>query len=181
MRGHRFYYYATPSDLINVLKEIDSSMELMYHQYNNFKEAEYPKAYRFTSLLEYPEIGYDHSGSGTGEKFMVLPKLQPLKLKYRNAVDGKRIIPDTSNNNPCLMWYLGGVREGNKVTAGQVFTMAESDDESRTMFSQIKKLFKKQFKYYDGYYIGPEIWANRQYRLIRGGPDEPDEYNTKLP
>lgn len=178
--ANRVLYYATPSDLINVLKSVDNNMELSYYQYGNFKESEFQNAYRLTSLLEYPQIGYSHTGDYKQEMFMVLLRSQPLKIKNLDTVDGKRVILSVQENEPCIMWSLGGLWKENMIIMGQVAT-SKTDGQSQKLFSQIKRIFAKQFKRVGTYYIGPEIFLNKQYRLIRFSDAEAEEYDVHLP
>lgn len=178
--ANRVLYYATPSDLTKVLKSVDNSMELMYYQYGNFKESEFPNAYKLTSLLEYPQIGFSHTGDCKQEMFMVLLKSQPLKIKRVDAADGKRIILDVQQNEPCIMWSLGGMWKDNMIIMGQVAT-SKTDGQSQRIFSQIKRIIAKQFKRVGTYYIGPEVFLNKQYRLIRFSDAEAEEYDIHLP
>lgn len=175
----RILYYAAPEDLIAVLKLIDSGMELMYYQYGNFKESEFQNAYKLTSLLEYPQIGFSHTGDYKQEMFMVKPRSQPLKLKYLDAADGKRIVVSVKNE-PFIMWSLGGLWKENMIIMGQL-AAAKTDEQSKKIFSRIKHIFAKQFKKIGTYYIGPEAFVDRRYKLIRFSDTEPEECHIQLP
>ena len=151
----QFSYFTTSDDLREIVKQVDANTQFQYIEYKNFSESEYPNARMYDSLLEYPHLGYARSAQCRGDMFLVLNRTQALCPKIIPTDEGSRIVVSA----------LGGHRFENLLLKGEVSTIC-SDNVSKQMMADVRKVFSRYCKKVDGYYVSPGVFLLSNTRLI---------------
>lgn len=153
----QFSYFTTSDDLREIVKQVDANTQFQYIEYKNFSESEYPNARMYDSLLEYPHLGYARSAQCRGDMFLVLNRTQALCPKIIPTDEGSRIVVSQELNTPSIVWALGGHRFENLLLKGEVSTIC-SDNVSKQMMADVRKVFSRYCKKVDGYYVSPGVF-----------------------
>lgn len=161
----QFSYFTTSDDLREIVKQVDANTHFQYIDYKNFSESEYPNARMYGSLLEYPHLGYARSAQCRGDMFLVLNRTQALCPKIIPTDEGSRIVVSQELNTPSIVWALGGHRFENLLLKGEVSTIC-SDNVSKQMMADVRKVFSRYCKKVDGYYVSPGVFLLSNTRLI---------------
>ena len=156
----QFSYFTTSDDLREIVKQVDANTQFQYIEYKNFPESEYPNARMYDSLLEYPHLGYARSAQCRGDMFLVLNRTQALCPKIIPTDEGSRIVVSQELNTPSIVWALGGHRFENLLLKGEVSTIC-SDNVSKQMMADVRKVFSRYCKKVDGYYVSPVFGSGK--------------------
>lgn len=161
----QFSYFATSDDLREIVKQIEANAHFRYIEYKNFSENEYPNAKMYDSLLDYPYLGYAQSIQCRGDMFLVLNRTQVLHPKIIPSDEGSRVIVSQELNKPSIVWALGGHQSGNLLLKGEVSTIY-SDNISKQMMADVRKVFSMCCKKVDRYYVSPGVFLLKDTRFI---------------
>lgn len=88
--------------------------------------------------------------------FLVLNRTQALCPKIIPTDEGSRIVVSQELNTPSIVWALGGHRFENLLLKGEVSTIC-SDNVSKQMMADVRKVFSRYCKKVDGYYVSPGV------------------------
>ena len=97
--------------------------------------------------------------------FLVLNRTQALCPKIIPTDEGSRIVVSQELNTPSIVWALGGHRFENLLLKGEVSTIC-SDNVSKQMMADVRKVFSRYCKKVDGYYVSPGVFLLSNTRLI---------------
>ena len=97
--------------------------------------------------------------------FLVLNRTQALYSKIIPTDEGSRIVVSQELNTPSIVWALGGHRFENLLLKGEVSTIC-SDNVSKQMMADVRKVFSRYCKKVDGYYVSPGVFLLSNTRLI---------------
>lgn len=120
---------------------------------------------RLTWNPNYPHLGYARSAQCRGDMFLVLNRTQALCPKIIPTDEGSRIVVSQELNTPSIVWALGGHRFENLLLKGEVSTIC-SDNVSKQMMADVRKVFSRYCKKVDGYYVSPGVFLLSNTRLI---------------
>lgn len=104
-------------------------------------------------------------GSTIQAMFLVLNRTQALCPKIIPTDEGSRIVVSQELNTPSIVWALGGHRFENLLLKGEVSTIC-SDNVSKQMMADVRKVFSRYCKKVDGYYVSPGVFLLSNTRLI---------------
>lgn len=175
----QFSYFATREDLEIIVRQIDQLTSFQYIEFKNFKESEFSHALKYTSLLEYPHLGYAQSGQCRGTMFLVLPRTQELKPKLVSTDEEDRVVVSQELNQPSVVWALGGHRGENMLLKGEISSIY-ADTISKQIASLLRKSFAKYCKKINGYYVSPNVFSLDHTRLITISENENAGADFKL-
>jgi hypothetical protein len=172
--------FATRSDLISGIEQIESQREL-YYANTDFDKPEDLKA--LESLQDCQEIGYNTTGKYiTGLTFLVVDRKYNFNIeKIKQNKGGYLYSIDQSNNPYSIMFQPGGMYNETCLIRGTIATISDAK-ESRELYRFFSKTIIKNCKRIKGWYIGPEAMklAKSGTRLITMHASQDPIYDLTL-
>lgn len=171
-------FFATISDLMVGIQKIEDKYSLKYIRTGLFDEAD-NKAY--DSALEIEELGYNKSGDGLAQSYLVLEKSEHLNIRrVPQQRGGVKFAIDQQENSDALRFSPGGLYGDGFIIFGSITTMSTSEVGLKFSREYTRTLTKGFFKV-ERYYVGPEAKElSSQRRLITINIRQSPEYDLKI-
>lgn len=178
MRSRQIAFFATGSDLVAVLGEIERKRPLQYVTAGLFDS---PKFQALGSLADAADVGRVTSGDpNLTTSYLVADRAMTIharRVVLRNG--GVKHAIDQSSNASTVALRPGGLFGDNCLIAGQLGT-ASDDDVSLDLLNNLTKALKRQFRRVKSFYVGVEagLLLDRGFRLT-GNAKSPPLYDLK--
>jgi hypothetical protein len=177
-RQHSFF--ATPSDLDELLRSIEGAMHLRFVRTGLFDR---PDPESTSSLRESPGLGVAVVGDAQREAgYLVMESTASLVVRpVVQRSGGTKYAIDQLENPTSIFLRPGGVFGESAVISGQVGTVSE-DPRSVRLFRLVEKAIRGRFEKIQSFYVGPGAVAllDRGWRLTTG-MKSPALYDLRRP
>ncbi|WP_341367823.1 hypothetical protein [Yoonia sp. BS5-3] len=153
MRGQTVEVYATSTDMLQLCKEFEESFE---YNYAFLESYDCPKVKVCAEASEIDLFWTSPSGF-LGRSILLVPKgdepnSRPIKLK----AGGIRYDLSPMDVDRCVVLQEGGIFAQEDCLISGRLANTFTDDWSKSVFSALSRMTKKQFKRTGSYYLGQE-------------------------
>jgi hypothetical protein len=161
----RVQFYATTSDLLQVLTEVEQKAEVQYIQTGNNTHSE---VLRYIRGLDIPNLGIaDHQTGSVCRAFLVMLAKRRLNIETFRGSDGlARYSIDQMANDDSVVLTPAGLWANSILLGGEVATLSSSSD-AVLLMKAFRSAIRRRFSVAGTQWIGPEatsLWASG-YRL----------------
>lgn len=179
--SNQTHFFATKSDLLQVLHEIESTINLKYVLSTPVWPWARDKVV-FNSLKDYPNLGTNKTGKQQlGDCFFVFNIQSPVNFRKTFLFFPKYAVDNQINNPNSIVLWPGGLYKKQFLISGHVGTAA-SEKESIDLYQYFSKILIKHFQKVKSYYVGKEalMLYKDGCRLITMSVAEPVEYDLSI-
>ena len=150
-----YNFFATPKDILMVLRDVEASYPLQYIRSGLFDESERPVFHGFSSL---PSLGIAQAGQSHLEPtFLVLPQDDTFKVRtVPQRRGGAKYAVDQQANPGTVAIRPGGLYNDSALIAGMVGTTQHDDKAAKLMKTFSDALKRGGFTKTKSYLVGPE-------------------------
>ncbi len=175
----KIMFFLTENEQCNLLKEIEHKNEIYYVKCGNF---DIDKVVRYNSIVNILPMISPTEGEHGYSSWLILP--QNINVVAESAYilgQKKATVYPLHGNEKAIVYNPGGIYKESNVIYGEFYILS-NNLEMIDVFKQIKADIKKISIKKDCYFIGKEIYDNKNNydRLITISVKSPAEYDLKL-
>ncbi len=178
----RIFFFATPSDIVPVLKKFESKSPLKFVQTGNLTTPNRPI---YLNACEIPDAGIaTHESAHASFSLMVSRReLKNVQRTFIGAKGEQRWTLDNSDNEESVILTLGGIWKTGTLLPGLMATLHETAGAQSLMKGFLSTLKLQGFVKVDLWWVGREAMAMLKAgkRLSTTAEQSPPEYDLKLP
>ena len=148
------HFFATREELLSVLTEIESEVDIHYAEAGMF---EIPEVVKYSNSKEIPDLGVSKIGYARGETMMLIGELA-REFSLRESPQrrgGVRYAVDQLYNPHTVSLAPGGLFDARTVIAGDIGTCTTSPI-SVNLFKVCKKIVRRRWNRIHSYYVSNE-------------------------
>ncbi|WP_343657921.1 hypothetical protein [Chryseobacterium sp.] len=154
MTSKQVLFFATKSDIENIIMDIEASYPIKYYEMGLFdtRSDKY-----FDSVAEIPDFGTPRSGDWNRDlRLMAMPKnLSMIIRDIDQKKGGVKYAVDPVLNHISICFQFGGIYKEGVIIAGSCFT-TNPNEFSLEVFKDFSSKIRKSFKKIDKFYVGPD-------------------------
>ena len=171
-------FFATKADLMVGLQQIESKYLCKYVRSGLFDNDDIKL---YGSALEIEELGYNKSGDGLAQTYLVLGQNEQLNVRrVPQHRGGFKFAIDQLENTESILFAPGGLYDEGYIIFGGITTIS-SEPEGIKFFKEFTKTMTRGFAKVGRYYVGPEAKVlSNQRRLITLSARQSPEYDLKI-
>jgi len=166
MKSKQVLFFATSIDLIEIIKSIESSLDISFYEMGLFNE---PSITCYKTVSEIPNFGVSLEGDWNKDRrFLVMPSTLPLNIReIPQRKGGIKHAVDALENQISICFQFGGNFQDNAIICGSCDSTFPSDF-SEQIFSFFSLKIRKAFKKIEGFYVGNDAEQKLQlgWRLV---------------
>jgi hypothetical protein len=174
------HFFATKDDLLPGLQQIELKRTLKYVLAGKLER---PERVTYDSLLDFPQLGTNLSGSHViGPHFLVMDQNEEPVVETVPQQDGGVLYFLTQlKNATSIVFWPGGLYEEKNLICGHINT-ASDNKESLDLFRDFSRTITRDFKKIGSYFVGPKalVLMSQGVRMVTISIKSPREYDLRI-
>lgn len=177
----RVFHFATKSDLEEVIRSVESNLDLKYVR-DDFSDS--PEYITYESLLDYPRLGIAEGDQYVSCTIMLVfmrgEEIVQRSVPQRHG--GVKYLIDPEKNPSSIRISLGGIYEEGVLIHGETATTLFTNPDSIKIYNCFARQIRKRYRKIEEFWVGKEAEElyRKGWRLTQAKRCSVD-YDLKLP